>query len=403
MIHQLARLVEISVTLNSTLDLPELLEFIIQTAADLVDSEAASILLHDERLGELRFAAATGSDPDDLAKIPVPLDGSVAGMVFQENHPLIINDAAEDPRLYTQVGDKIRFQTRSLIAVPLRIRDKVIGVLEAVNKRNGRFTQNDTRLLSVIASQAAVAIHNAHLVERLRAAYDEISRLDQMKTDFMAIASHELRTPLGVILGYAAFLKEEAKGEVSKHANRVLNAALKLRSLVEDMTNMNLLRVGTAQLSSERVAVQELIRDAVKEIKDAVRAKGHRLIVRLPPTPVFVQVDREKMVLTFSNILSNAVRFTPGGGQITVTAQPGTREVRVIFQDTGIGIPQEELESIFKEFYQVEHHLTRRYGGLGLGLSIAKAIVELHNGRIWAESPGVEQGSTFYVVLQRVR
>jgi GAF domain-containing protein len=228
--RQLAQLVRISVTLNSTLDPAELLRYIIEKAAELLGCEAASILLYDERRAQLYFTTATGSDTNKLAEIPVPLEGSIAGSVFRENRPMVINNVANDPRHFTGVGQKVQFQSRSLLAVPMRIRSQVTGVLEALNKRAGDFNDNDMRLLSVIASQAAVAINNAHLVQALQQANEELSRADKLKSDFMAIASHELRTPLGVILGYATFLKEDAKGELSEHANMVLTSALRLRA-----------------------------------------------------------------------------------------------------------------------------------------------------------------------------
>lgn len=401
--NQLAQLVQISVTLNSTLNPAELLHYIIETAAQLLDCEAASILLYDDKRGELHFTTATGSDPNQLAQIPVPLEGSIAGAVFRQNRPLLINDVSKDPRHFSQVGEQVQFRPRSLLAVPMRIHDQVTGVLEALNKHQGDFTENDTRLLSVIASQAAVAINNARLVQALQKAYDELSRVDKLKSDFMAIASHELRTPLGVILGYATFLKEDAKGELSEHANMVLTSALRLRALVEDMTNMNLLQMGDAKLNLHPVPIQEPINTAFEEIAPTAEVKGQRLMRNLPKEPVFVMADAEKLELVFVNLLNNAVRFTPEGGQVSVTVKATPSEIWIEIKDTGIGIPAGELENIFKEFYQVEDHMRRRHGGMGLGLAIARGLVRLHQGRIWAESEGENRGTTMHVVLPRLQ
>lgn len=402
MVSQLSQLVEISVTLNSTLDPYELLRYIIGTAARLLNCEAASILLYDEKHGELHFVSASGSDPNQLAQIPVPLEGSIAGTIFRDNLPLVINDVTNDPRHYTQVGEQIKFSPRSLLGVPMRVRDKVTGVLEALNKRSGDFTNTDIRLLSVIASQAAVAIHNARLVQALQKAYDELSRVDKIKSDFMAIASHELRTPLGVILGYATFLKEEAKGEMSEHASIVLSSALRLRSLVEDLTNMNLLQVGSTRLDLQRIPLQQPVAAACKEIDATAQVKGQKLSLDWPTETIYVLGDAAKLELVFVNLLNNAVRFTPEGGQIAVRLYTLRGEAWVEIQDNGIGIQPDELESVFKEFYQVEDHMRRRHGGMGLGLAIARGLINLHKGRIWAESPGVGQGTTFKVVLPQV-
>jgi signal transduction histidine kinase len=398
-VRQLARLVEVSVTLNSTLDPHQLLRYIIQVAADLLGCEATSILLYDEKRGELIFTAASGSDPDKLADIPVPIGNSIAGTIFTSNKPLVINDVEKDPRHYSQVGEQIQFRPRSLLGVPMRIQDRVTGVLEALNKRDGEFNDADVNILSVIASQAAVAIHNAQLVRALQEANEELRRVDKIKSDFLAIASHELRTPLGVILGYATFLQEEAQGEMSDHASAVLNSALKMRTLLEDMTNMNMLQMGAAKLALQSVAAQEIIQTACRDAAPTAEAKGQTLNIHLPIKELRIEADPEKLELVLENLLNNAVRFTPNGGTINVSAKTYRREVWIEVQDSGVGIPAEEIEHIFEQFYQVEDHMTRHYGGLGLGLAIARGIVELHGGRIWVESAGKDQGSTFKIAI----
>src|SRR5215211_7581942 len=147
--HQLRRLVELSVTLNSTLDLDDLLQLITATATELLDCEAASILLYDENKPRLYFAAATGSDPAKLAEIPVPIDNSLAGTIFRTNQPLILNDAEQDPRHYSLVADHVSFKVKSLLGVPMPIKDRTVGVLEAINKHDGVFNERDATLLSV--------------------------------------------------------------------------------------------------------------------------------------------------------------------------------------------------------------------------------------------------------------
>ncbi len=277
LIVRLSRLVEVSVTLNSTLEPEPLLQFLIRSAADLLDSEAASILLFDEKTQRLYFAASTGADPTELRKIPVPLEGSIAGTIYRDDSPLIINEVAADPRHYRQVGEKIRFEARTMIGVPMRMRDRRIGVLEALNKRGGPFTESDLQTLSIIASQAAVAIHNANLVSALQKAYDELGKVEKLKSDFIAIASHELRTPLGVILGYAAILKEDADQATSEHAAAVLHSALRMRALIEDMTNMNMMRVGSAELAVSLQALQPILEAAYEEMRPLIEAKGQQV------------------------------------------------------------------------------------------------------------------------------
>lgn len=399
LVYQRSKLVEISLTLNSTLEPDRLPQLIIKMATDLLHSEGASILLLDENTHDLYFAAATGGDPKELRTIPIPMEGSIAGTIYRKNEPMIINEVAKDPRHFSQVDAKTQLQTRSLIGVPMRIRNEVIGVLEALNKHGGEFTQDDTRTLEIIASTAAVAINNARLLKALKRAYEELGRLDRMKTDFIAIASHELRTPLGVILGYAALLQEEAGGESSEHAEAVLNQALRMRSLIEDMTNINTMKVGSKELDLQEQPLQNPVRAAQEEVSELIRAKGQVLTSDLPPESLVANIDAPKVSMALINLLNNAMRFSPSKGGIKLTLEKHGSEGWLRVVDGGIGIPQDEVTKIFDQFYQVEDHMTRRHPGMGLGLSIVKAIAEAHEGRVWAESPGPDRGATFTIAL----
>jgi signal transduction histidine kinase len=349
----------------------------------------------------LRFAAATGSNPKELSRIQVPLDHSLAGKIFKENSPLVINDVQRDSRHYSEVGQQTQIEIRSLLGVPMRIRKQKIGVLEAINKQSMLFTYSDVKLLAIIASLAAVAINNARLVQELQKANAELSETDEMKSRFMAVASHELRTPLGIIMGYATFLKEEAQGDLSDHASNVLEAALELRALVEDMTNMNMIYTGQRDIRPVPTSLQDIIYAAHAEASATAGAKNDILVLDLPEEPVIINADR-KLKLVFVNLLNNAVRFTPDPGEIRICMKSSKKAVLVEIRDNGIGIPPDKLERIFEQFYQVEDHMTRRYGGLGLGLAIARVVVNLHGGRIWAESEGPGKGTTFKVALPRV-
>ena len=360
-------------------------------------------MLYDEKRARLIFAAATGSDPKRLADIPVPLDSSVAGEVFLENKAVILSDVKSNGRHYDSVSRHVDFDVHNLLGVPMRVRDRPTGVLEALNKRKETFDEADADILSVIASQAAVAVHNARLVKALRDAYNEISATDHLKTNFLALASHELRTPLGIIIGYATFLQEESPGELSDHAKQVLNAAMQMRALVDAMTNLNMLRSREMVMHRLVVPIQQILRGAFGEVKTLAEAKNHQVVMNLPEQPLPVKCDPEKLTSAFINLLDNAVRFTPEDGRITVSTMLQTGgDLLVSVQDSGIGIPPGDLKKIFNEFYQVEPHTTRKHGGMGIGLPIAKGLVEAHGGKLWAESAGPGMGSTFKVLLPRI-
>jgi signal transduction histidine kinase len=394
---RISRLVEISVTLNSTLDLERLLEFIIRSAADLLESEAATILLVNEYSQDLYVAATT--DSNTQGAIPVPKEGSIAGTIYREDRPLILNELTGPSASFTDISEKHAFDVHSLIGVPLRIRERVAGVLQAVNKRQGIFDETDLQVLTNIASLAGVAIYNARQVEALNRAYDELGKLDQLKSDFIAIASHELRTPLGLILGNAALLKDFSGGDLAVYADAVLSAAKRMRVLIEEMTNMNMLEAGSAELMMAIQPLAAIVEDARMEAQGLVDAKGQTLELRLPDESLEAMIDKPKLTMAIMNLLSNAIRFTPEGGRIQLALEHHGHEAWIKVRDDGIGVAPDQRDTIFDLFYQVEDHLTRRHDGLGLGLAIVKAVVESHAGRVWVESGGIDQGATFIIAI----
>jgi signal transduction histidine kinase len=399
--QKVAQLVEISAILNSTLKPDILLKNILDTAADLLECSGVSILLYDEREKELRFAATTTGDIEKLEQIPVPLDNSLAGTIFTENRHLVINSTRDDPRHYNEVGDEVGLQIDSLLGVPMRIKDRVTGVIEALNKKEGEFSGFDVSLLLVVASQAAISIHNARLIQALQKANIELSQADKLKRDLMSVASHELRTPLGNILGYATLLHEDAIEENKPLAESILKASSKLRAVLDDIANMNLLYTGKADLDFTDTSLQRVINYAQEEVRMTVNKEDHTVDYQITEEPIQLSIDLPKMSVVFVNLLLNAIQFTPVEGEIRLTIDDRDDEVMVSITDSGRGISPENLEKIFEVFYQVDDHMTRRYGGLGLGLSIARELVNLHGGRIWAESEGLGEGSTFRVVLPK--
>ena len=399
-IERLQRLVELSGSLNSTLNLNDLLDTIIATAAEILDCEAGSILLVDEKSGDLFFAAASGGNIKQLSKIPVPIYDSLAGTIFRKDEPMILNMVDNDPRHNKEASQKVGFETQSLLGVPLKIRDRKIGVLEVLNKRYGVFGNEDASLLTVVASQAAVGIHNAQLVQALKEAYDEVSKADQLKSNFLALASHELRTPLGIVIGYATFLREEADGDASEHAEQVLSAALKMRTLLEDMNNLTMLETADAStLLPRNVLVHQELIVVAQEVQELASVKGQMIDFDLPEEDLRIFVDSKKLNAALSNLLHNAVRFSPEKANITLGAKREGDRLLCWVKDQGIGIPAEELEMIFQKFYQVESPNVRHYGGMGIGLTIAQGLIEAQGGKLWAESEGKGKGATFIISL----
>jgi signal transduction histidine kinase len=400
-IGYLERIVKVSQILNSTLSLEPLLQIIVQSATELTGTETCSIILMDRDTKELRFAEATGGASDALKKVIVPLENSIGGWVVRSNRALLIRDVQNDPRWHRGVDETIDFETHSILGVPLRVRNQVIGVLEVVNKKDDQgFTLDDVQIAETLAAHAAIAIENARLMDELQQAYRDLAEVDRVKSDFVSIASHELRTPLSLILGYASFLKSNVTGQAGEQADIVFNSAMRLRALIDDMVNLRHIQSNQVPLERAFFSLKQLIQDVVKEFTDFVKGKQQTLTTRFVPndSPLNIDGDRPKIHLVLANLVSNAIKFTGEAGRIHINVELKGHEYWINVIDTGIGIPKSEYHRIFDQFYQVEPPLTRRYEGMGLGLSIVKGMVEVHQGRIWVES--IEgKGSNFTVVF----
>lgn len=401
---RLQRLLEISRTLSATHNLPELLQSIISVACELTQSEVASILLFDPGTGRLRFEASPGKHQDELREVSVPLNASVAGWIFTHAKPMVIQDAKADKRVFRQIDNTLGFQTGSILGVPLVVKGKPIGVLEAVNKLDaGHYTEDDLEVLETLAAQASVAIETARLLTSIQDSNDELQRLDRMKSDFIAIASHELRTPLGLILGHATFLKEFIPPDHQEQMEVIIRSAMRLKSIIEDMSTIAHNEQGQSRVRREPFSMSKLVEQTVGGFVEAAEEKQIEIGFDVPgDDPLILDGDVDKIQVALSNLIKNAITFTDAGGQVGIKVEGDEGLVKVFVVDTGIGIPTADVERVFDRFYQVESHLTRKHGGMGLGLSIAKAMIEMHQGQIWCESKE-GTGSLFCFMLPASR
>jgi two-component system phosphate regulon sensor histidine kinase PhoR len=304
------------------------------------------------------------------------------------------------------VGEQVGLATRSMLAVPLVFRERPIGVLEALNKRGGvNYTGEDVSILETLAAQAAVAIENSRLLSQVQTQYERLASLDQMKGDFIAIASHELRTPLGLILGHAAFLQDGATPDVAEHLSVIIRGAERLKAILDELSRLTHSDQGVTRLSLQVFPVKELLDEIVVRFAPAAKEKYLSLDSECKPVGLVVEGDRQKLQVALGNLIDNAIAFTDTGGHILVAAcaqEPDAKErsgyIDLEVVDDGIGIPAAKIGKIFERFYQVENHMTRRKGGLGLGLPVVKTMAELHHGRVEVES--VEgKGSRFCIRL----
>jgi len=398
-VQRLERLLEVTRNLSTALETEPFLQTVIAIASELTASEVASILELDETGNQLQFVAMPWFHRDALQAVKVPLEKSIAGWVYQKGQPLIVQDASSDPRFYKAVDHAAGFETHSILAVPLFFKGQPIGVLEAVNKMNNtNYTEEDVTILETLASQAAITIQNSILERRLQTAYDELAQLDRLKNDFVAITSHELRTPLGLILGHATFLREIADEKHHEQLDVIIRNATRLKEIIDSLANVDNYQSGTARVRRRSVSIIRIIEEVVVSFQDEAQQKQVTLQMDAGKDGLLVEGDARKIAIALSNLVKNAITFTNSGGHVFVAAEQVPGYVKVSVIDDGIGIPVQDQPYIFGRFFQVESHLTRKHGGMGMGLSIAKVMIELHGGRIWVES--VEgKGSNFIFLL----
>ncbi len=559
-------------------NLENLMRLITQSAADILDAEAGSLLLETEDgSSDLEFRVATGDAGSELIGVRVPHGKGLVGEVASRGEPVIVNDVRSDARWGGEVSED-GFQTRNVLAVPLIVQDRVIGVLEILNKRGGGFTTNDTQLLTTYAGQTAVAIENARLfqltdlqlsqrvneletLERidvelnrsldlhktaaltvdwamentgatagmlglvrgtppylelvyqkgydeadlpagtqggripmdrgiasrtlrtrqpdlapdvqqdpdylpsLRGAlsqitlpmisggtvnalvvletnreprfrivdmpvlqrliehasiaianaqlYEEVARANQSKSEFVSFIAHELKNPLTSIKGYSDVLLMGATGALSDGQKNFLTTirsnAERMTTMVSDLNDVTKIETGNMRITPSAIHISEVIIETLRPFQKQIDDKQQRVNLEIPADLPQVYADANRMIQVLTNIVSNAHKYSPPNGEITVTAYvDGTLVnakgavlppmMHLMIRDTGIGMSQADLNKLFTPYFRSENPLTREQPGTGLGLTITRALVQNHGGQIWVESE-IGIGTVFHITL----
>jgi signal transduction histidine kinase/CheY-like chemotaxis protein len=421
--------------LASSLNMAEVPNLILEQLVTVVPYERGAVLLRE---GDLARLIAQHGFPEPWPEdVTIPIrQGDVFQQVIEARHPILMNDIVPEPA-WQPSGESLLHH--AWLGVPLISKGQVIGIISLARHETGAFTPADVLLVSAFASQAAVALENAGLYDRLahfneeleqlvqqrteelERAYQTLSKVDKTKSDFITVAAHELRTPLTLIQGYSSLLDTLVQGnpDARQLVEGIRTGEGRLLEVVNSMLDISKIDSQVLGVRKEPMNLVEVLAGIRVEF-DTVLAERHLklAVTNLHNLPT-VQADPDLVFKLFSHLIGNAIKYTPDGGSITVsgkailTTSPGSNGgdwVELLVSDTGIGIDPAHHEMIFEKFYQtgpVKLHSSGKTkfkgGGPGLGLAIARGIVQAHGGRIWVESPGYDEttcpGSCFHILL----
>lgn len=378
------RLMEIAHDLASTLDLDTLLYRIVKVSAEIADAAEASILFYDDAAEQLHFQVATNMDLPNMRGLDVPLEGSIAGWIVTNREAVRIEDVKKDARYFSGVENATKFKTQSILGIPLITKDKVIGVLEVLNKKEGHFTEVDEELLLVLGAQAAVAIENTRLFQQ---------------SDLISEFVHELRTPLASLstATYLLLRPEISRQQHDQIVNNIHSETLRLSALTSSFLDLSRLESGRVRFRYEVFPIKKLYTECLEIMQSKADEENIQIKIDLPSNLPDLEADPNKLKQVVLNLLSNAIKYNRPKGRVVLQAKVEKGQMRLTVKDTGYGIPEEAMPNLFNKFFRVRE-TERKVVGTGLGLAISKQIVLGHKGTIEVKSKA-GKGTSFIIRL----
>jgi PAS domain S-box-containing protein len=407
--RELAREVEVRTTLAQVgasiagqLHSEKLIQVVTDASTKLTEAEFGAFFFNvtDERGDSYLLSSLAGAPKEAFSSFPHPRATQILGPTFRGKMIIRLDDVTRDPRY----GQNPPFHgmpeghlpVRSYLAVPVIGRgDVLLGGLLFGHSQPGVFTNRHELLAAGVASWAAIALDNARL-------YQEAAEANRLKDEFLATLSHELRTPLNAVLGWAHMLRHSTmQPSMRERALESVERNAKAQAqLVEDLLDVSRIVAGKLQMKSDPVDLGAVIANAVDTVRAGVTAKRLSLHVHAPPEQrLMVSGDADRLQQVVWNLVSNAVKFTPAGGRVDIELRRAESKAEIVVRDTGQGIAPSFRPYLFQRFRQMDASKTRQHGGLGLGLSIVKHLVEAHGGAVTAESEGPGHGATFRLQL----
>lgn len=399
--QHLTMLNRLSQSLSETLQLEEVAARALEHLGVMLHASQGVISQWDPEAKQLSIISGQGITPEHVARLNADLhDGTETGLanwVARHRESALLPDVHQDPRWVTVPG--VDEWVTSALNVPLEVHGELIGVISLLSAEPAAFSEEDRQLVEFLRVPVALALQNArfyqaaaHQAHVMAEALRRQEELDRIKDELIQNISHELRTPLGLVMGYAVMLQEGALGPVAPEQEEAIDIIARrskmLRTLVENITLLwQLDRDKDEKADFEFLDLEELVRTVVQEFQNQSTVQGVTVRATTTEHPVVIWGIPLQIHRVLDNLIGNALKFTPEGGEIEVALQVRGAKAALMVSDTGIGVPSEKLDKIFERFYQVDGSAKRRYGGTGLGLALVRAIVDAHGGQVFGQSP----------------
>ena len=397
-------LLDLSKRMSTILDFGRLMETLVHGLVRGVPLTHCALMIYDATRSAFVVYREETNLGEGVSVSVVPVDSPIVQWLNQTGRVLVKEEVKLNPQIaeYFETAEGELEEIHAALIVPLKIENKLTGILLVGEKLSGEiFDGQELEVLAVLANQVAISLENARLYEELSASNAQLMQASRLKSQFLASMSHELRTPLNSIIGFSKVMLNRLDGDLTErqetYIRSVHNSGTHLLQLINGILDFSRIEAGKLEMMSEELDIHELIDECIESSMPLARGKQLKLEKNVPLELPRLVADRTKVKQILLNLLSNAIKFTAQGRvAVSVQAEPGA--VRVKVSDTGIGIRAEDLARLFEPFQQLDNPVTRGAGGTGLGLAISKKFVELHGGRIWAESRE-SQGSTFHFTL----
>jgi signal transduction histidine kinase/HAMP domain-containing protein len=399
-VETLRRLHHLSRAGYRTTDVNEILARSSEAIGAFTRAETVLFMLHDPNTNRLEGAWPGWNISQELAgQVKIPMETrSIAVSVFKSGEAYFSNDLEHDA--YVHVESKKLFGGRNALFAPLKTEQETLGVVVAINRAGG-FGREEVDAITSFADVASLLLKNARLYLTLTGTVEELRRASRLKDHFLQNVNHELRTPLTAIVGWTDLLMEENLDEktLARGLAQVRQSARVLLALIDDLLDLARMDRGSLAIERKPVSLPEVVQRSIDTVRMMADGRSVAVIFAPPTTPIaLVQADPLRLQQILWNLLANAIKFSRRHGRVVVRVDRDADRYLISVEDDGIGIPAGELSHVFERFRQVDGSPTRQHAGMGIGLALARSLVELHGGAIWADSV-VGKGSRFTFTL----